>query len=264
MHCHDIYLYEVGAQMPIYKKVNKSFFKKWSYDMAYVLGFFAADGYITNNKRGASFWSIEITDKDLLYSIRQVIDSDHAISTRLRGEPNKNIYRLQVGSKEMVSDLATLGFSSLKTKVLSVPEIPKKYLATFVRGYFDGDGNVWSGLTHKDRKTQTQIITTTFTSCSKRFLVSLESKLSEAGDIRGVIREKKENVHILTYSVRGSLFLYDFMYNRVTSQEEGELYLSRKKKIFEKYIHIRGRSSTVERCPVTAEVVGSTPIGRAK
>lgn len=44
--------------MPVYKRVNKDFFKKWSNEMAYVLGFFAADGNMIVNKRGGQFWSI--------------------------------------------------------------------------------------------------------------------------------------------------------------------------------------------------------------
>jgi len=42
-------------RMPVFKSINKDFFKKWSLDMVYVLGFFAADGYITVNKRGDNF-----------------------------------------------------------------------------------------------------------------------------------------------------------------------------------------------------------------
>jgi len=52
--------------VPVYKSVNKDFFKIWTREMAYVLGFFSADGYITINKRGGQFWCIQITDKKLL------------------------------------------------------------------------------------------------------------------------------------------------------------------------------------------------------
>jgi len=41
--------------MPIYKTKNENFFKKWTPEMAYVLGFFAADGSMVKNKRGACF-----------------------------------------------------------------------------------------------------------------------------------------------------------------------------------------------------------------
>src|SRR5690349_12583518 len=93
--------------MPVYKKVNKDFFKEWSSDMAYILGFFAADGYITLNKRGGKFWCIQITDKKLLEEIRLTIGSNHKISIR-RNTGEKSLYRLQIGSIEMCNDLYNL------------------------------------------------------------------------------------------------------------------------------------------------------------
>ncbi|MFA6586268.1 MAG: LAGLIDADG family homing endonuclease [Candidatus Paceibacterota bacterium] len=96
--------------------------------MAYVLGFFAADGYITVNKRGGQFWCIQTTDKELLQGIKKVIGADHKISIRLPRKINENIsYRLQIGSIEMCDDLRKLGFSERKTKNLVIPNIPKKY-----------------------------------------------------------------------------------------------------------------------------------------
>src|SRR3989338_9076928 len=127
--------------MPIYKKVNKNFFKKWTPEMAYVLGFFAADGYITVNRRGGQFWCIQITDKKLLEQIRKVVQSGHKISTRVRDGNEKMVHRLQIGSIEMCDDLRKLGFFERKTKNLTVPHAPQKYFSDFVRGYFDGDGN---------------------------------------------------------------------------------------------------------------------------
>src|SRR3989338_3517821 len=59
--------------MPMYRKINKNFFKKWTHNMAYVLGFFSAYGYITVNKRGGQFWCIQITDTKLLESIKNVV-----------------------------------------------------------------------------------------------------------------------------------------------------------------------------------------------
>ncbi len=226
--------------MPIYKKVNKNFFKKWTPNMAYVLGFFAADGYITVNKRGGQFWCIQITDKELLESIKKAIKSDHKISVRLPKRLNESIlYRLQIGSIEMCDDLFKLGFSERKTKSLAIPNVPRKYFSHFVRGYFDGDGNVWSGLVHKNRKTSTLIIQTIFTSCSYEFLEKIRAKLQTFDIERGVLkqgRQGKRNYYRLKYSVLNTLKLYNFMYNNIGISK---LFLKRKKDVFEKYIKMR-------------------------
>src|SRR6185436_16513312 len=97
--------------MPISKKVNKNFFKKWTPDMAYILGFFAADGTMTVNKNGGNYWVIEIQDKGLIENIREIIKSEHKIGMRLKGDPNTHnkMYRLQIGNREMCDDLRKLG-----------------------------------------------------------------------------------------------------------------------------------------------------------
>jgi intein/homing endonuclease len=218
--------------MPIYKKINKDFFKKWSRDMAYVLGFFAADGNISHNNRGASFLSIEITDKKLLYSIRKAMSSDHTISVRNRGGLNKDSYRLQIGSKEMVEDLAALGFKSRKAYALSVPDMPKKYRADFIRGYFDGDGNVWTGYVHKERKTALFVIQVLFTSASREFLFSLQSLLHEEGLVGGSLTTHAVKKYSrLSFVGSDSLKIFKIMYNTETP-----LYLKRKKDVFERFI----------------------------
>ncbi len=226
--------------MPIYKKVNKNFFKKWSNEMAYVLGFFAADGYITHTKRGTNFWGIQITDKKLLYTIRNTIDSDHIISKRIRPDKKSTIYRLQIGSKEMVEDLSNLGFCARKSNNINIPNIPKKYIADFIRGYFDGDGNVWVGYVHKERKTPLYVMQVSFTSISKKFLISLQKVLHEKGLLGGsIITHKTKNYSRLSFVSKDSLKIFKIMYNRETS-----LLLKRKKDVFERFIHKCGRSST--------------------
>ena len=70
--------------MPIQRNVNQDFFKKWSPNMAYVLGFFAADGNMIINKRGAHFIEFQINDLELLKNIRRALNSDHKITSRRR------------------------------------------------------------------------------------------------------------------------------------------------------------------------------------
>ena len=200
--------------------------------MAYVVGFFAADGYITVNRRGGQYWSIDIGDQALIDKIKKTVKSEHTISVRKRNGGKYTTYRLQVGSIEMCNDLRKLGYNERKTKSLSSPNVPEKYLRDFVRGYFDGDGNVWAGITHKGSKTYTLTIQTVFTSCSSDFLEKMRKKLEIFGIERGVLRQGKGNYYRLTYSVNNSLKLYDFMYN---SPNTSALFLKRKKDVFEKY-----------------------------
>ena len=198
--------------------------------MAYVLGFLFADGNIIYTKRHTWFWSIQITDKEILEKIKIEINSSHVVSKRKKKENHKQLYRLQIGSKDMCKDLLNLGLTPRKSKTILLPEIPKKCFADFLRGYFDGDGGVWIGLKNKKQKSKTYTISTFFTSGSVDFLTSLKYILAQNGLLGGSL-VKKERGFDLKYSVKNSLILYKIMYN-----DKCSLFLKRKKDKFEKYI----------------------------
>ena len=67
--------------------VNEDFFKVWSPEMAYVLGFFCADGAMTINPRGSKYIDFCITDGDLLLKIKRCFRSEQSIIVKnpLRG-----------------------------------------------------------------------------------------------------------------------------------------------------------------------------------
>jgi hypothetical protein len=206
--------------------------------MAYVLGFFAADGYITVNKRGANFWCIQITDKKLLESIKKVVGAEHKISVRPPTGNEKILYRLQIGSREMCDDLRKLGYAERKSKNLPVPLVPHNHLCDFVRGYFDGDGNVWTGQVKKEKGRSNQALTVAFTSGSRLFLKELWRRLQDGHVKGGCLYISKKRYARLQFSTRDSLKLHDFMYNQVTRLRTG-LFLSRKKKVFQKFKKLR-------------------------
>ncbi|OGI66707.1 hypothetical protein A2642_01925 [Candidatus Nomurabacteria bacterium RIFCSPHIGHO2_01_FULL_39_10] len=224
--------------MPIYKTKNEDFFKKWSPEMAYVLGFFAADGNMIKNKRGAHFVSFYSTDKDLLEKVKLNLKSNLKISARkmdARFSNHKQSYVLQIGSKEIFNDLIHLGMTPNKSLTIKMPIVPKKYLPHFLRGYFDGDGHVSvSTYQKKDRKNKSTIIITGFTSGSKKFLEGLWKMLKKYRVIEGGTLYHTDGYH-LCFSTHDSLRLYNFMY-----QKEKSLYLERKKVIFERYLNVLG------------------------
>jgi intein-encoded DNA endonuclease-like protein len=219
--------------VPIYKKYNRDFFKIWSPDMAYILGFLFADGNIIKTKRHTHFMSVYTKDRPLLYLMRSLMGSDHKISKKI--SETGYCYKIQIGSKELFNDLVALGLIVNKAKRMKLPNIPNKYIGDFVRGYFDGDGNVWVGFLNKKRKTPTSVIQSSFTSCGKSFLEGLLFCLRKQGLLGGYIyKVKSKNCSRLSFSIRDSLKLAEIMYNR-----PHKLCLVRKKLVFEKFIKMR-------------------------
>lgn len=216
--------------MPIYKRVNRKFFKVWSREMSYVLGFFAADGTMIVNNRGAHFIEFHSTDKQLIEMVRNILESNHKISVKKpRDSRHKLAYRLQLGSKEMFEDLLTLGFVPNKSLTIKFPVIPETFQKDFIRGYFDGDGCIYFKK-HKvrDRKKEKWIFSSRFTSGSKRFLSELHNKLRPTIK-SGFIYDKIRGFE-LVLSHQDSVALYHLMYHN----ECRGLYLNRKYKMFRK------------------------------
>ena len=222
-----------ACMAPMHRTVNKQFFKKWSPGMAYVSGFFAADGYMWISGRGSHFFGFQINDRELLEEIRDALGSNHKIATRTRPNPKWNdSYRLQIGSKEMFTDLLELGMTPAKSNSLSFPAVPEKYLSHFIRGYFDGDGNVYFKRHYaKDRGKMRWIFQSRFTSGSVKFLEALHICLKSCG-LKGGYIYKKNRGYELVLSRHYSVALYGLMYNNGATK----LYLPRKKRIFEKAI----------------------------
>lgn len=122
------------------RNICKDYFKKWSNNMAYILGFIAADGCIASNGRKSRQHVIKIgihkKDIKLLQNIKNKLGKTLPIYINNKD----NTCNLNFGCKSMVQDLIKLGITPRKSLTLKFPKVPKKYLSHFVRGYFDGDG----------------------------------------------------------------------------------------------------------------------------
>ncbi|MBI5003981.1 hypothetical protein HZC00_02725 [Candidatus Kaiserbacteria bacterium] len=216
------------------KTLDQDFFKNWAPTMAYVLGFFAADGTMIKNKREGHFIEFHITDRKLLFDIRRAVSSNHKIAIRVRNPKWKLGYRLQIGSKRWFSDLQRLGFSSRKSNVMLFPNVPDEFLGSFIRGYFDGDGCVYfKNLKFADRKKARWILMSVFTSGSRQFLMQLHTALKRHGVQGGSIRNKKSG-YDLSLSHKDSLALYRLMYDTVS---DTSIMLPRKYRLFTKAIN---------------------------
>lgn len=134
-------------------KVNGDFFKCINTEeKAYILGFICADGHIERDRLDIT---VSIKDKDILDKIRCAMHSNHPIKEVQRINPYKKINRetltlveLMIGSVELVKPLFNMGLTTNKTYTLNgdiLKYIPKYLVRDFLRGYFDGDGNVFFG-----------------------------------------------------------------------------------------------------------------------
>lgn len=208
--------------------------------MAYILGYFAADGNMLRNKRGAHYIEFCSMDRSLILLVKKVFNSTHTVNSTRRNIRGQRLYRIQFGSKIIFQDLIKLGMQQRKSNKLFFPSIPPFYLKDFVRGYFDGDGHVSSGiyLRSEPRKNPyTRLIFSGFTSGTKTFLEKLMVKLKIYAHLQGGTLYYSGGGHRLSYSIWDSRRLYNFMYNKA----HHELYLKRKKRIFEKFFNTMGR-----------------------
>lgn len=236
------WLYKTGQlkKKPRYKKpvkepkANIDFFKKWSAEMAYILGYFAADGSMYINPRGAKYITFSSTDREMLEKVRWGFNSKHKISLKKRNNKNwQDSYTLQIGSKEMYRDLVKLGFMQNKAHRFHLPKVPNKYMNHFIRGYFDGDGSVTYGyFRRKDRNYKmTPYVLTCFASANPTFLNEISSILMKNVNMgKGSIYKKGGH---LNYSKMDSIKLFKYMYKDVPMA----LYLGRKYNKFKKAIN---------------------------
>jgi len=220
----------------MHRELNQDFFKTWTSEMAYILGYFAADGSMLKNGRGGHFIEFTTTDRCLLVLLKRVCRASQHISIRPKRDTKwKEQYRLQIGSKEWFADLLRLGFTQAKSNTLRFPEVPAEYLGHFVRGYFDGDGCVYFKLLKfADRKRRRWILMTLFTSGSRSFLESLQTAISMHG-IKGGSLVKKISGFDLKFSHKDSVALYQLMYH---TAEASNLFLPRKREKLERAIKV--------------------------
>ena len=110
-----------------------------------------------------------------------------------------------------------------------MPTIPQKYVGHFVRGYFDGDGCVYSKkLQFADRKNQRLVLLSVFSCGTLSFLEALLELLKTRG-VRGGSLKKKKSGNELALSRLDSVALYRIMYNNL---RDSDIYLGRKYKLF--------------------------------
>lgn len=216
-------------------KANSNFFKTWSSNMAYILGFIVTDGCLVEHKNGYNTLNITNKNKDILKNMLITMGSNHKISVKSRGhESDLKYFQIQIRDRVIYADLLKLGITPRKSKTIRMPNTPSKFLGDFIRGCFDGDGTVV--LWQDPRWKHAWQMRSAFCSGSYEFLTDMQNRLHEEFDLSKGSIQNLRRAYTLCYSIRDSIKLYNMMYRSVDSRG---LYLKYKREKFNFFKKVR-------------------------
>lgn len=192
--------------------LNEDYFKVWSNNMAYILGFLIADGTVA---REGQFVSIAQKEDYILENIKKEIGSNQP----LYQNKQTGVYILNINSKIVKHDLINIhGVTPNKSNTIKFPHVPDQYLSHFVRGYFDGDGYI----NYKQ-------YTVTFVGGSKSFMESL-IEIFEVKGFNAQLKQQGQNYRVHVRGRKSIKLFSEWIYVKKTPG----LYLERKYAIFKK------------------------------
>ena len=167
--------------------------------MAYVLGFFCANGCLYRSPRGYYTLVFSSADTGVLIQIQQAMGSNHKL--------HSNDAQLRIGCQELGKKLEEiLSFSSNKNKNMVYPEVPNEYFSAFMRGYFDGNG---SWVIEQGRR-----LICSITCPNEGFLEGIRDQLVNEGLTRANIHriEDRGVTHMIRYYIGDTQRLHNLIY----------------------------------------------------
>ena len=192
---------------------------EWSPEFAYAIGLLVSDGCLSNNGR-----HIDFTSKDLeqVEHFKKCLGLSVKIGTKSRGYSNDRYYRIQFGNVIFYKFLESIGLTSAKSKTIGNVSVPDEYFWDYLRGYFDGDGCIYSSWDKRWKSSRAFCIS--FACASIAHMEWLNSKIKNLASITGYIQPMgTSKAYQLKYAKQGSLEIISKMY-----YDTGVICLSRK------------------------------------
>jgi len=232
------YLRNWGVKMRSASKVNikhifnENYFERIdTSDKAYFLGLLYADGCIKSTKCAIS---LEEGDKHILEDFKRFIGYNIPLYFAKKYKDHwKNQYRLTIYRKKFCDNLINLGCFINKTHILKFPtedQVPKSLMNHFIRGYFDGDGCIY---TRQWRDPNRSCII--FTSCMY-FCQGLKEFLYNDLNITSTLTPRPNNIgEVRIYGINKIIKIIEYMY------KESTVSLDRKRQSCEKLLSITKR-----------------------
>lgn len=211
---------------------NKEYFDTQSSNMAWILGFLAADGSVSSKNNTISL-GLASVDREILERIKKEIDIENPIHDFVNRQ-GFEYSELSWTCAEHKKKLAQYSIVPNKTFVLKPPfALDKKYYLDYIRGYFDGDGSV-NFIESKGKK---HYMALRWQVCSAtpdilNFVIdTLELYGVHRVNIQEYKRKDKNILYSIQYSTNATKDIYKILYST-----DSTLFLARKKKHFSEII----------------------------
>jgi len=207
---------------------NWEFFKVWTPEMAYTLGFILTDGSLREGKDGRrNRLSISQKQPEILKKILFLAASNAKI---LKESRSKGCYYIDLPCNEdMWNDLLTLGLHPNKTFTAVCPKnIPQDCESHLVRGCWDGDGCISVEKPTKKNRFSLPFPRAILTGAAKDLIIGIENIINKNGLEKHRLTQQL-NKYNLKYSGIDCYHLYKFMYfYKDGSKVPESMYLNRK------------------------------------
>lgn len=123
--------------------VNDNYFSFQNSKMAYFLGFLMADGNVAKNSNRVQICLAEKDSEFLELFYKEIGGSP--VTHYFARKGTQPICRWECISSKIKKDLNAYGVIPNKTGFAKIPnKLKKEFYPDFIRGYFDGDGSIWT------------------------------------------------------------------------------------------------------------------------
>jgi hypothetical protein len=181
---------------------------KWSRNFAYAIGLIVTDGNLSKDGSRITFVSKDI---EQIENFSKCLGIKVKIGINKSGSTLRTTYRLQFRDVLFFNFLNSIGIYPNKSKIIKKVKIPQIYFFDFLRGYFDGDGTVYS---YWDKRWKSSFMFyVVFISASFPHIEFLREEIYKNIGIKGHITSSiKSSCKQLKYAKKESLILLKKMY----------------------------------------------------
>ena len=197
----------------------------------YFLGFFAADGCNSKKYNNAKI-KLQTCDLELLEKFKALLESDRPIynvhQKETKNRKESFAVNFELTSKYFCEKLEELGLSERKTYTLQLPDyIPDQYFRDYIRGVFDGDGNISVSYINKPKGLSS-------IAGNPKFLLQIKEKIENFLSVHIAYQENNKNCGYIKINRQEDLKIFlDWMY------KDSSLYMERKHQKYLEFLSIR-------------------------